>query len=226
MSIYLTQSKFKPGLRGLSVVMGLAAACLLAQPQWTLADSGAPMTSHERMAMMHHMAPMPKTGGVSRSQVQYKIPAVSLTRSDGTQVRFPQELDDGRPVILDFVYTSCISICPILSQTLEQVQSRLGAEASQVRMVTVSIDPEQDTPAHLAEYARTFHAGDQWSFYTGTREASLALQKAFDVYRGDKMNHDPVIFLRGAPGQPWVRLDGFPPPDRVVAEYRQLAGAS
>jgi protein SCO1/2 len=56
-------------------------------------------------------------------------------------------------------------------------------------------------------------------------EASIATQRAFDAYRGDKMNHLPVTFLRAAPGKPWVRLEGFAPPDEVVKEYRQLVAA-
>lgn len=89
-------------------------------------------------------------------------------------------------------------------------------------MVSISIDPEYDTPARLRTYARKFHAGPQWSYYTGTMEASIAMQKAFDVYRGDKMNHSPVTFLRVGAGSPWLRLDGFATPDLLLSEYRRL----
>jgi protein SCO1/2 len=87
-------------------------------------------------------------------------------------------------------------------------------------MVSVSIDPEEDTPARLTEYAKRFGAGAQWSFYTGSVESSIAVQRAFDVYRGDKMNHSPVTLFRPAPGRAWVRLDGFATPDAVLGEVR------
>jgi len=91
-------------------------------------------------------------------------------------------------------------------------------------MVSVSIDPEEDTPARLTEYAKRYHAGAQWSFYTGTLQASQLVQRTFDVYRGDKMNHTPVTLFRAAPGQPWVRLDGFATPDMVLGEvHTQIA---
>jgi protein SCO1/2 len=57
---------------------------------------------------------------------------------------------------------------------------------------------------------------------TGSTEDSLAIQRAFDAWRGDKMNHVPLTFLRAAPGQPWVRLEGFVSPDQLVAEYRSI----
>jgi protein SCO1/2 len=154
----------------------------------------------------------------------YALPDLMLLRVDGTEVRFPADIDDGRPVLLNFIYTTCTAICPLLSQTAAAFQARIGSEVGQVRMVSVSIDPEHDTPARLAEYAARFNAGPQWTHYTGTLEASIALQKAFEAYYGDKMNHRPVVFLRRAPGQPWLRLEGFTTPDDLVREYRSLLG--
>jgi protein SCO1 len=102
------------------------------------------------------------------------------------------------------------------------VQAELGAEREGVRMVSISIDPEQDTPAVLKAYARRFEAGSQWLMLTGSSADSVAVQRAFDAYRGDKMSHQPATFLRAAPGQPWVRLDGFASASEIVRELRSL----
>ena len=56
-------------------------------------------------------------------------------------------------------------------------------------------------------------------------EASVAAQRAFKSYRGDKMNHTPVTFLRAAPGQPWVRIDGFASSEELAREFRELVAA-
>jgi protein SCO1/2 len=125
-------------------------------------------------------------------------------------------------VVLNFIFTTCTAICPAMSQTFARIQSQ---HLEGVHMVSVSIDPEQDTPARLTEYAQRFGAGPAWTFYTSTPEASTAMQRAFGVYRGDKMNHGPVTFLRAAPGKPWVRLEGFAKAEDVVKEYRQLVAA-
>jgi protein SCO1/2 len=152
----------------------------------------------------------------------YALPQLMLLQADGTQVRFPADIDDGRPVLLNFIYTSCTAICPLLTHTFAAFQARLGPEMGRVRLVSVSIDPEQDTPGRLAEYAARYNTGPHWTFYTGTVEASSALQTAFDANYGDKMNHHPVVFLRRAPGQHWLRLEGFVTPDDLVREYRRL----
>ena len=159
---------------------------------------------------------------VSRSSVTYETPDVSLVRADGKRVSLPQELDDGRPVLLNFIFTTCSSICPLTSRTLEEFQRTLGSEAARIHLMSISIDPEEDTPARLRAYARKFHAGPEWQYYTGTVAASLAAQRAFDVYRGEKMSHTPVTLMRAAPGKPWLRIEGFVTPDELVDDYQKL----
>jgi protein SCO1 len=156
----------------------------------------------------------------------YPIPAIRLTRDDGKIVSLPEEMNDGRPVILNFIFTTCSSICPLMSQIFAQFERRLGAGREQAHLMSISIDPEQDTPARLKEYARKFHAGPEWQHYTGTVEASLAAQRAFNVWRGDKMSHAAVTFLRAAPGKPWLRIEGFVTADELLREYQRLLGDS
>ena len=159
---------------------------------------------------------------VARSTVTYETPAVTLVREDGKRVSLARELDDGRPVLLNFIFTTCSSICPLTSRTLEEFQRKLGSEAARVHLMSISIDPEQDTPARLTDYARKFHAGPEWQYYTGSLAASIAAQRAFDVYRGEKMSHTPVMLLRAAPGQPWLRIEGFVTPDELLDDYQKL----
>ena len=159
---------------------------------------------------------------ISRSSVTYETPDVSLVRADGKRVSLPQELDDGRPVLLNFIFTTCSSICPLASRTLEEFQRKLGPQAAKLHLMSISIDPEEDTPARLRAYARKFHAGPEWQYYTGTVAASLAAQRAFDVYRGEKMSHTPVTLLQSAPGKPWLRIEGFVTPDELVDDYQKL----
>ena len=162
----------------------------------------------------HHHAPT----ALLRSVVQYQTPDVRLVRDDGRSVTLREEMDDGKPVVLAFIYTTCTTVCPLTSHTLSELQSRLGADRDRVHLVSITIDPEQDTPARLRDYASTYHAGSEWHHYTGTLAASQAAQRAFDVYRGDKMSHSPATFVRTAPGQPWVRLDGFATAEQLLAE--------
>jgi protein SCO1 len=168
----------------------------------------------------HHHMMMQRT---SISQAKYDVPPVKLVRDDGTAVSLPDELNDGRPVILNFIYTTCTTVCPLTTRTFEQFQEMLGDERNKVHMISISIDPEQDTPERLAAYARKYDAAPQWRFYTGTNEASLTAQRAFDVYRGDKMNHSPVTLLRAAPGMTWLRIEGFASAEDLLHEYHALS---
>jgi protein SCO1 len=159
---------------------------------------------------------------VTSSSVLYEVPNVVLVRQDGAPVSLRKEMDDGRPVVLNFIFTTCGSICPLMSQVLGEFQRKLGAESAHVHLMSISIDPEQDTPERLREYAQRFGAAPGWEYYTGTLAASQAAQQAFNTYRGDKMSHTPVTLLRAAPGQPWLRLDGFVTPDQLLHHYHLL----
>jgi protein SCO1/2 len=160
-------------------------------------------------------------------QTALTLPDVKLIRDDGARVRFLAEVDDGRPVVLSFIFTTCSTICPTITQTLAQFQESLGPSAAKgVHMMSISLDPEQDTVARLHEYARKFSAGPQWQHYTGTLDASVTIQRAFAVYRTDKMNHSPVFFIRPAPGKPWTRLDGFATVSDLLSQYRQLVAST
>ncbi len=156
----------------------------------------------------------------------YAVPAVRLVRDDGKAVSLPDEMNDGRPVVLNFIFTTCTTICPLMSSTFEQLDRRLGPDAARVHLMSISIDPEHDTPTRLLEYAKKFHAGPEWQHYTGTLDASVAAQRAFDVYRGGKMSHSLVTLMRAAPGKPWLRIEGWATPDDLVREYRQLVGGA
>lgn len=162
---------------------------------------------------------------VSRTIVDYVVPDIALVRDDGRRVALRDELDDGRPLVLNFIYTSCSGICPLASHIFSELQRELGGERDQVHLVSISIDPEEDTPPRLREYARRYSAGRSWQHYTGAESAILAVQRAFGTYRGDKMGHTPVTLVRAAPGNRWVRFDGFATAGLIISELHDDGAA-
>lgn len=199
-------SEFSGAILAAFVAVGVAAA------------SGSEGVAEEHL---HHQASVAE--GISRTTADYAIPDVRLIRQDGVAVKLDEELNDGRPVVLSFIFTSCTTVCPLLSHTLSQLQGKLGTNRDRVHLVSISIDPEQDTPARLREYAKSFDAGPEWQHYTGSVAASEATQRAFDVYRGAKMDHTPATLVRPAPGAPWVRLNGFATADQLFAELPDIS---
>jgi len=180
-------------------------------------------------AMHHHEMEQNQTGhhhhhamtdaGYTRAVASYKTPDVKLVDANDREVSLHDSLDGGGPVMLNFIFTTCTTVCPVMSGTFSQVQGKLG----KIRLVSISIDPEHDTPSRLKEYAKRFEAGPQWSMLTGSIGDSIAVQRAFDIYRGDKMNHEPVTFMRKEPDQPWTRINGFISADELLREYGELA---
>ena len=196
-----------------------AANLLLAATALSALVTALPARAHDAHAD-HQVA-----AGQLRTEHLYTLPSLKVTRADGKRLALAEAIDDGRPVLLNFIYTSCNAICPVTSQVFTEVRERLGAERDKVNMISISIDSEQDTPAKLTDYAERFGAAGVWSHYTSSSADSVEIQRAFEAWRGDKMNHQPTTYLRAAPGRPWVRLDGFYGPTALVNEYRNAVHA-
>src|SRR5262249_45197921 len=101
------------------------------------------------------------------------VPAFSLTDRHGTTVT----ADDlsGHVWVADFVFTRCPDICPVLSARMAQLQEPLATGDDPVRLVSISVDPTHDTPEVLTTYADRYHAGPNWLFLTGARDAIASL---------------------------------------------------
>lgn len=200
------------------LALGAVALMLLTGPR-TAVSEHADHSAHEHDHHQHHeVAP-----GYQRSLATYTIPAVSMVNQDEQQIDLPELLSADEPVMLNFIFTSCTAICPAMSAIFSRVQSELGNDSERLRMVSVSIDPEYDTPEALNAYARRFDAGPQWEFLTGSLDDSIAVQRAFDADRGDKMNHTPLTLFRATPDAQWVRYEGFATAAQLVEEYRTTA---
>jgi len=184
--------------------------------------SAGPHAQHPGDPHAQHRQAMEQIG-YSRTYEHYALPHLDLVTMQGERVPVAKLLDSDQPIALNFIFTSCTTICPIMSATFAQAQKKLGDEAQHIHWISISIDPEFDTPERLREYAHQFKAGSQWSFLTGATEDIVTLQRAFDVYRGDKMNHIPVTLLRANRDAPWVRLNGLTSGTELVSEYHQLA---
>lgn len=155
---------------------------------------------------------------VTRSVVIVDVPPTKMIRQDGVSTTADKELTNGKPTVLACIYTSCTTVCPLTSQIMSTVQDKLGNKLDKTQLVSISIDPEYDTPPRLSAYAKKFGATPQWQYYTGTSANSIAIQKAFKAYQGDKMNHLPLIFVNGGNSKSWVRIEGFPKADLVLKE--------
>ncbi|MEZ4236218.1 MAG: SCO family protein [Myxococcota bacterium] len=162
-----------------------------------------PMSEHCARAAAAEKSPF------TRTEAGYDVPHVRLLDQRGQPVDVAALASGEQPVALNFIFATCTTICPVMTATFAQMRSALGPDADRVRMVSVSIDPEHDTPAVLAAYAEKFDAPAAWSFLTGDAADVQQVLRAFDADFGSKFNHRPLTLLHAAGAEEWVRLDGL-----------------
>jgi protein SCO1 len=151
----------------------------------------------------------------------YRVPDLTLTDMNGGTMRLAKALRDPAPIVLEFMYTTCAGVCPITSALLAQAQSELAVGHADLRIWSISIDPDADTPDRLQLYAQSYGAGPNWRFFTAGLDDIVTLQAAFDAYRGNKMRHEPLILIR-AHGDQWARVNGLPSASELVDEFRRV----
>jgi protein SCO1 len=117
-------------------------------------------------------------------------PEFTLTSQDGA----PVSLADlrGKVVAVTFIYTLCTDTCPVLTPMMSFVQDRLGPDfGTKIAFVSITVDPERDTPAVLKEYAEAFGADPAgWAFVTGAQEAIREVTRRYGVFAAKTADGD------------------------------------
>ena len=158
------------------------------------------------------LLPAHEVGGDKRLPVIGPAPPFALTSQDG----MPVALADfhGKAVAVTFIYTGCPDICPLLTQKMVAVQDSLGALfGDKIDFVSISLDPERDTPEVLKDYAQIWGAKPEGSsFLTGSLEAVRDVTRRYGVFFAKKkdgsVEHSQLTTLIDADGQIRVQYLG------------------
>jgi protein SCO1/2 len=166
-------------------------------------------------------APSP-TPGAQRREVSIPIRDFSLTDQNGRPFEFARM--KGKVVVVDFAYTTCPDVCPLLTAAMRQLQESLSRdEQLSVQLLTVTTDPEIDEPKVLASYAKRYGADlSNWSFVTGTEPSLRGVWKNFGVRvrriaRG-LVDHTPLTAVIDKTGTMRVAYHGAAPDPRSIAQ--------
>ena len=145
------------------------------------------------------------------------IPDVELLDQDGRKIHFYTDLVKGRTVVMNFIFTTCTTICPPLGATFARVQKELGDKVGRdVRFISISVDPATDTPERLKAWGAKFHAGDGWTFVTGNKPQVDELLRALGASSARREDHSPTILIGNDAHGDWTRTYGLANTSQLV----------
>jgi protein SCO1/2 len=159
----------------------------------------------------------------SKRQVsEYQLPDVTLIKHTGEAIRLIDYLATDKPLILEFIFTGCTTVCPVMMVKFANLQRRLEPDTEQVLMVSISIDPENDTPEVLTRYREQYQARPGWDFLTGSVADISKVMAAFNTRPTDMATLDTPLLLRAPGSKRWVRLTGNIDNRTFWSEYQEL----
>ena len=147
-----------------------------------------------------------------------------MVTQDGDQVNLAADIVGDRIVVVDFVYTTCTTVCPVLSAIFAQVQQKLGDRVGDdVIMVSISVDPLRDTPARMKSYASKLGAGEGWLWLTGQKQTVTKVLEEFGAYTPNFEDHPSMILVGDGKTGQWARYLGFPAADQIVMKVNEFS---
>jgi protein SCO1 len=221
-------------MAGLAVIVGCGRSPSMmpsVAPDTADVSFGAQSSTLPRVDTAHDPQPVccENTGVASESpetmpQVKFEpvpgrvaIPDVSLVNQDGQRVRFRSDLVKGKIVAVNFIFTSCKGICPPMGANFASLQERLGDRVGNgVELISVSVDPQIDTPQRLDAWRKALGGDRGWTLVTGEKQDVDLLLKEMQVFAADKSNHSPFILLGDEGAGKWTRVHGLTAPERLA----------
>lgn len=150
-----------------------------------------------------------------------------VVTQDGEELRFFSDVLKDRVVLIGLFYLDCKEACPLTIQKLAEVQDLLGAELGQdFLLISITLDPENDTPDLLKDYADKFQAREGWLFLSGRPENVKQIVRRLG-HRGENIAaHSTEYFLGNVPLARWTKLAPNLPPEVIAQHFRRMADYS
>jgi cytochrome oxidase Cu insertion factor (SCO1/SenC/PrrC family) len=168
----------------------------------------------ENLAGENQPAVVPDGGRAPRKMI---IPDVVVLDQDGKAVRFYSDLIKGKTVAINFIFTTCTTICPPLAATFARVQREMGDQVGRdVHFISISVDPVTDTPERLKAWGAKFKAGAGWTFVTGDKQEMDKLLKALGASVSRREDHSPTVIVGNDLKGIWTRTYGLAKTSQMV----------
>lgn len=157
----------------------------------------------------------------------YSRQDIVLTDQAGRPQRLYSDLIKGRTVVVSFIFTKCTTTCPLISAKLARVQDRfIERMGRQMLFLSVSVDPQTDTPARLATFARKHEAGRGWHFLTGSPAAIAQALKSLGEPVGSAEAHSERLLIINDMRRVTGGIDAVhASPQQIAESIRKIADA-
>ncbi len=154
------------------------------------------------------------------------LPDIELLDQDGRKIKFYTDLVKDKTVAINFIFTTCTTICPPLGATFARVQKDLGERTGRdVHFISVSVDPVTDTPERLKAWGAKFKAGAGWTFVTGEKAAIDNLLRALGASTASREDHTPTVIIGNDTRASWTRTYGLAKPSQIVKIIDEVSAA-
>ena len=160
------------------------------------------------------------------------LPNLELITQDNQKVHFYTDLVKDRRVVIQFMFTRCKDVCPIITHHLVEVQRLLkGRVGSDIFFYSITLSPEEDTPRDLKAYARMHGVGPGWTFLTGKPDDILLLRKSLGFFYNDpkedadRNNHSGMLVVGTEPLMRWAMCQGGADPKWIATVIQTEADA-
>ncbi|HWN11359.1 MAG TPA: SCO family protein [Pyrinomonadaceae bacterium] len=161
---------------------------------------------------------------LSKPRPKLVIPNVKVLDQDGRKLNFYADLVKDKVVVINFVFTSCRTFCPMLGARFSRLQTQLGERLGKdVFLISISTDPETDTPERLKAWGAQFKAKAGWTLITGEKDEVAEL---LQVLTGDGLNkeiHNPLLTIVNDAKKTHRRAYGLEDPAQVIILTDELA---
>jgi len=128
------------------------------------------------------------------TEFPFKFPEINLVDHRNKTQSLNALFDRNKNVVFAFFFSHCVSVCTTITLSLKSIQADLPPDTL---IAMISIDPDTDTPELLGSYAKQHRIDNpNWYLLTGESKQIIDLQKSFEAYRGNKMNHTTSLFVK------------------------------
>jgi cytochrome oxidase Cu insertion factor (SCO1/SenC/PrrC family) len=169
------------------------------------------------------VAPAPAPTGTRDPRAYFTD--LELRTQDDRPVRFYTDTMEGRTVVLNIIYTNCKDACPLITQKMLRVRDLVGeAFGKDIYFITLTSDPERDSPAAMKRYAQKQSADlPGWLFLTGSKENISHILKKLGSYSQNVEEHSTILLAGNVPAKRWTKIRPDAPPQLIAERLKDLA---